>query len=339
PPPAPQQPQRPPPGIQPASDDLWDKAGAKGCTLGWGMHASDLDAGALFVPIRVSAKSDYETTKDLGLWFWYPFPQDRLAESFFDLYETWGIGWALKELGVSDYTSEYEGGKHQLVSIAHQNYESSVDIVDRQWYDVEDDWYRATGASYSFLCNPDEGMIVALSRESPKWAAKERSPPVPDNLLPKLSSFSDVAWITWKAMHKPPWSSETRLNHLKYFLSVSIVNKETQQILTRAHEANHWDLEDWPGHIFERIWPETKAILGSPNVQGFAYFLIQHKAELGSMFIDKIQVFRGETKAELPCILMHVRQPLGQSVAVKREITQEDKENGTVRTHIFRAIL
>lgn len=84
---------------------------------------------------------------------------------------------------------------------------------------------------------------------------------------------------------------------------------------------------------------QTDRETGSPNVQGFAYFLIQHKAELGSMFIDKIQVFRGETKAELPCILMHVRQPLGQSVAVKREITQEDKENGTVRTHIFRAIL
>jgi hypothetical protein len=29
-------PPRPLPGIQPASDDLWDKAGAKGCTLGWG---------------------------------------------------------------------------------------------------------------------------------------------------------------------------------------------------------------------------------------------------------------------------------------------------------------
>jgi hypothetical protein len=35
PPPLPQ-PQRPPPGTQPASDALWHRAGAKGCTLGWG---------------------------------------------------------------------------------------------------------------------------------------------------------------------------------------------------------------------------------------------------------------------------------------------------------------
>lgn len=53
------------------------------------------------------------------------------------------------------------------------------------------------------------------------------------------------------------------------------------------------------------------------------------------MFIDKIQVFRGETKTELPCILMHVRQPLGQSGIIKRE----ENRNGMPRTHMFRAIL
>jgi hypothetical protein len=162
-------------------------------------------------------------------------------------------------------------------------------------------------------------------------------------------------------MHRPPWSSETRLNHLKYFMSVSVTNKETQQILKRALEANHWELSEWPGHTFEMIWPETKAILGefeayviriaiqiprmtfglthkqgSPNVQGFAYFLIQHKEQLGNKFIDKIQVFRGETKAELPCILVHVRQPLGPSAEVGTE--RRDKNN-VLRVHTFRANL
>jgi hypothetical protein len=36
PPPRLPRPQTPPPGTQLASDDLWDKSGAKGCTLGWG---------------------------------------------------------------------------------------------------------------------------------------------------------------------------------------------------------------------------------------------------------------------------------------------------------------
>jgi hypothetical protein len=130
-------------------------------------------------------------------------------------------------------------------------------------------------------------------------------------------------------------------------MSVSITNVETQQIIKRALEANHWDLEEWPGHTFERIWPETKAILGSPNVQGFAYFLIQHKEQLGgSMFIDKIQVFKGETKADLPCILMHVKQPLGpggevversEKMVQRRTEVVERKKGGILRNHTFRA--
>jgi hypothetical protein len=75
---------------------------------------------------------------------------------------------------------------------------------------------------------------------------------------------------------------------------------------------------------------------GSPNVQGFAYFLIQHKEQLGNMFIDKIQVFRGETKAELPCILVHVKQPLAPSADV--HVERRDKDN-ILRVHTFRANL
>jgi hypothetical protein len=116
-----------------------------------------------------------------------------------------------------------------------------------------------TGASYSFTVNVEDGIIIGLNRESPKWAAKERIPPVPDNDLPHLNQFSDVAWIKWKLDHH---ASGAGLNHLKYFMSVSITNAKTQQILRRALEANHWELSEWPGHVFERMWPETKAILG-----------------------------------------------------------------------------
>jgi hypothetical protein len=75
---------------------------------------------------------------------------------------------------------------------------------------------------------------------------------------------------------------------------------------------------------------------GSPNIQGFAYFLVQHKEQLGNMFIDKIQVFQGETKAELPCILVHVSQPLTPSADVN--IEQRD-ENNILRVHTFRSNL
>jgi hypothetical protein len=66
------------------------------------VQAPDHDAGALYVPVRGSAKSEYDSTEDLARWFWYPYPEDRVADSFHDLYSTWGIGWALKDLGISD---------------------------------------------------------------------------------------------------------------------------------------------------------------------------------------------------------------------------------------------
>jgi hypothetical protein len=66
------------------------------------------------------------------------------------------------------------------------------------------------------------------------------------------------------------------------------------------------------------------------------------------MFIDQIQVFQGETKAELPCILMHVKQPLGQSAGVQRreagpnmtsEVQWHDDGKHILRVHTFRANL
>jgi hypothetical protein len=66
------------------------------------------------------------------------------------------------------------------------------------------------------------------------------------------------------------------------------------------------------------------------------------------MFIDKIQVFQGETKAELPCLLIHVRQPLSGSeemqgrdgrLRITSEVYQREASEHIVRVHTFRANL
>jgi hypothetical protein len=41
------------------------------------VQAQDHDAGALYVPIRDTAKSSFESTTDLKKWFWLPFPEAR----------------------------------------------------------------------------------------------------------------------------------------------------------------------------------------------------------------------------------------------------------------------
>ena len=53
------------------------------------------------------------------------------------------------------------------------------------------------------------------------------------------------------------------------------------------------------------------------------------------MYLDKIQVFKGETKAELPCILIHVKQPLGQTA----EAVEREENSGMLRVHTLRAKL
>lgn len=219
------------------------------------MQAQDINAGALYVPIRITAASQFTRETQLLDWFWSPYT--ALGDSFHDLYATWGIGWALAELGISTYTTDYESGLNHLVSYAHQSYAPGSD-VDKQWYEGPDDlWRRVTGASYSFTVNAEQGIIIGLNRESPRWAAKERVPPVEDSHLPELNQFSDVAWIVWKKMN-----GEGKLGGLKFFMSVSVTNKETREIIKRAHKANGWSLEEWPGHTFEKGWEETKAIVG-----------------------------------------------------------------------------
>ena len=75
--------------------------------------------------------------------------------------------------------------------------------------------------------------------------------------------------------------------------------------------------------------------VGTPNVQGFAYLLIQHKQQLENMFISKLQVFHGETAHENPCIIMHISQQSTQTDEVERR----DVGKNIVRVRTVRAML
>ena len=48
--------------------------------------------------------------------------------------------------------------------------------------------------------------------------------------------------------------------------------------------------------------------IGTPNGLGVAYFLIQHKAELGRKTITKVDVFAHEStfKGRDPCFVFHI---------------------------------
>ncbi|KAH9878140.1 hypothetical protein J1614_003357 [Plenodomus biglobosus] len=315
------------PDQRPASDELWNKCSNKGCSLSWAMHAEDSVAGAAFNPSRNMAKSPYQSITDLIDWGWDTFANTKIDESYQDLYATWGIGWALEALGISPYVTDYEGGNNALFIIDHESYDDESISVDDKWYFMDNKWYRATGASYSFTLNWIEGVIIALNRQSPRYAAEEREPKVPLDMMPGLKQFSDIAWIGWESVtekHNAP------INNLRYFLSVGIVNLDTKQVILRAMKQKSWGLGHFPGRTFEPTDSEFSALLGTPNIQGFAYFLIEHKEQLGNMFISKLQVFLGDTSHRSPCILMHVSPPSSTSTAVRR-----DSGVDGVRSHVL----
>lgn len=80
---------------------------------------------------------------------------------------------------------------------------------------------------------------------------------------------------------------------------------------------------------------------GTPNLLGFAYFLIEHKDVLGDMFIDKVQVFQSDTAARNPSIVLHLSRP-----QTPEQFQQRDNDRAvvvevvkTVELHPLRAKL
>lgn len=82
-------------------------------------------------------------------------------------------------------------------------------------------------------------------------------------------------------------------------------------------------------------------MVGTPNVLGFAYFLTEHKDVLGTVYIDKVQVFQSDTAARNPSIVMHLSQLQApdqvQQRNENRALVMEVVE--TVELHLVRAKL
>lgn len=49
----------------------------------------------------------------------------------------------------------------------------------------------------------------------------------------------------------------------------------------------------------------NQALLGSPNASGIAFLLVQHKAELGDRYVEKIQVFSPDEGGN-PSVLFYI---------------------------------
>ncbi|KAH6870362.1 hypothetical protein BKA58DRAFT_401903 [Alternaria rosae] len=318
--------------ITPATDEVFGDCKSKGCLLEWAMHHADGDAAIHFVPPRVKAQSPFQTAQDLENWNWYQFPPERIHEDYHDLdNEYWGLQKVFDDLVISRYTNfNEEKGPNAVVSIVHEDPTDDED-VDDQMYVVDGEEgkeYRCTG----------------MNRKGPMQAGQERVPRLTRDDMPKLHQFSDVGWITWKTF---AGHNGDNIRGLRYFISVAITNPQTRSVCRKVFLDKNLVLTGWPGEAFLSGTDEFHAILGTPNMRGYGYMLIQHKADLGNMYVNAVRVFKCEGKGSL-CILAYAYQeapaepvdvPMDQSMVTSGEISRRDEGSNVMRLHMIFAKL
>lgn len=107
--------------------------------------------------------------------------------------------------------------------------------------------------------------------------------------LSRPSSPSDIFWGYWNR-------NNPNVRNIRYFFMLGISNDVTNQLIARCLQNVGKELQEWPGVTFATSTDEGRALLGSPNGAVFAYFLMQHKAQLGHKTITRITVLRLESE-------------------------------------------
>lgn len=103
-----------------------------------------------------------------------------------------------------------------------------------------------------------------------------------DRPLPDLQSWSDVAFLQWQQLCEEAGIAVSELN---YVIQSDCVNSDTKAIVRQALGKSP-NFVDWSeikdGVTWKRDSDQFKAILATPNGRGAAWFLVQHKPQMGS---------------------------------------------------------
>jgi len=110
-----------------------------------------------------------------------------------------------------------------------------------------------------------------------------------DQKLSELKHWSDVTYLEWA-------SNQTTAPHkLDYICRMCVTNADTRRIVWQAFKSAVGDGSDM---MSDKTFPMTseqgKAILGTPNGRGVAYFLINHKdaGQMGLKEIESVRAFQ-----------------------------------------------
>ncbi|KAJ4986345.1 hypothetical protein SVAN01_08162 [Stagonosporopsis vannaccii] len=294
-----------------ASEADWTKFTNKGGALMCGLNGDDEKAGQQMGDKRTppSAASPWtgDLKQELKKWKWTEVSPSTYSCKMDDY---WKIPLAMEALGLNSRPL-FEGGDNICYRVEHWDPGTMKDgqriPAINQWYNVDGIDYQSTKAHYEFGINTSGGAIYGLFLESPVHAASTlwhsgRRPADPFK-LPQLRAFSDILWGYW-ARDNP------NMRNVKYFFMLGISNDKTNALIASCLRDAGKELQAWPGVSFETSTDEGHALLGSPNGAAFAYFLMQHKRELGRKTIQRVTVLRAETDDDVafvdPYLVFHV---------------------------------
>ncbi|KAL2827934.1 hypothetical protein BDW59DRAFT_159893 [Aspergillus cavernicola] len=149
------------------------------------------------------------------------------------------------------------------------------------WVHTEavDDTHPATNANFQCWYNTADGAIFVDLAWSPSYKKSEMENEWDDDdELPDIKQLSDVMWIEWAARASDPGS-------IKYIFQMNVVNLNTRAIIEEAiaidaaEDAEADTVYYWE---FDMTSETGQALLGTPNGNPQAWFLINHKTALGA---------------------------------------------------------
>ncbi|KAF2870512.1 hypothetical protein BDV95DRAFT_607678 [Massariosphaeria phaeospora] len=284
-----------------ADDDTWEKAKCKGKNILDAIDGSDSAAAQLFKDGPGSVQSRFTSFPDeFKKWYYFVHDAARLNQAYKELDKFWGIGDALRGMGVSDKAKE-DGGKFHVYLATHGiilDKNGNIQDGAGQHYWVDGKYRRTTGAQFGIGVNRDDGVIMAMNRHSPVNAVGND---YKSEWLPELRSSSDAMFGLWKMTE-----SSAPLSQMRAFISLGIANPTTKSLIARVLGPD--DIREWPGYSFGMHEDDARVLLGSPNALGLGYLLIQHKQELGDLRIIGVNVFECKNSAKSACLVFEIKR-------------------------------
>ncbi|KAK4897724.1 hypothetical protein LTR27_004496 [Elasticomyces elasticus] len=144
--------------------------------------------------------------------------------------------------------------------------------------------YDATYGQYRNQMNPKAGVLLCLNNFSPDYYVKEETV---DGPSPPLKKFTDVLWFQWLD------AAGDNVGNVKYFYRHHVVDENSVQVLDYILNDLSQELKTFPGTIYPMDAADGigKALLGTPNGNGVAWFLYDRAAQIGRKTVTKAQLF------------------------------------------------